>query len=114
MKDLKSRGMLNDTLVVWTTEFGRTPFADSPAGRAHHNAVYSSWMAGGGVNPGTVWGESDELGNTVGSNEVHVHDFHATILQLLGFDHTRLTFRYAGRDLRLTDVAGNVIKGLLA
>ncbi len=114
LKDLKSRGMLQDTLVVWTTEFGRTPFADSPLGRSHQNKVYSSWMAGGGVKAGMVWGESDELGEAVGSNEVHVHDFHATILHLLGFDHTRLTFRYAGRDFRLTDVAGNVVKGLLS
>ncbi len=114
LKDLKSRGMLEDTLVVWTTEFGRTPHADSPEGRSHHNGVFSSWMAGGGVKPGVVWGESDDLGYKVAKDEVHVHDFHATILHLLGFDHTRLTFRYAGRDFRLTDVAGNVVTGLLA
>jgi hypothetical protein len=114
LKDLKSRGMLQDTLVVWTTEFGRTPHADSPHGRAHHNGVFCSWMAGGGAKPGVVWGESDDLGYKPARDEVHVHDLHATILHLLGFDHTRLTFRYAGRDFRLTDVAGNVVKGLIA
>ena len=114
LKDLKSRGMMEDTLVVWTTEFGRSPHADSPQGRAHHNAVFSSWMAGGGAKPGVAWGESDDFGYKVARDEVHVHDFHATILHLLGFDHTRLTFRYAGRDFRLTDVAGNVVNGLLA
>jgi hypothetical protein len=114
LKDLKSRGLLDDTLVVWTTEFGRTPHADSPQGRGHHNLAYSSWMAGGGVKPGTAWGETDDLGYKVAKDEVHVHDFHATILNLLGFDHTRLTFRYAGRDFRLTDVAGKVVKDLLA
>jgi hypothetical protein len=113
LKDLKSRGMLEDTLVVWTTEFGRSPHADSPEGRSHHNTAFSSWIAGGGSKAGTVWGESDDLGYRVAKDEVHVHDFHATILHLLGFDHTRLTFRYAGRDFRLTDVAGNVVKGLL-
>jgi hypothetical protein len=100
--------------VVWTTEFGRTPHADSPNGRTHHNSVYSSWMAGGGVKPGMAWGESDDLGYKVAKDEVHVHDFHATILHLLGFDHTRLTFRHAGRDFRLTDVAGTVVQGILA
>jgi len=114
LKDLKSRGLLDDTLVVWTTEFGRTPHADSPEGRGHYNRAYSSWMAGGGVKGGIAWGQTDDFGYNVVENEVHVHDFHATILHLLGFDHTRLTFRYAGRDFRLTDVAGNVVKGLLA
>jgi hypothetical protein len=114
LKDLKSRGMLEDTLVVWTTEFGRTPFADSPEGRTHHNASYSSWLAGAGVKPGMAWGQSDEFGAKIAENGVHVHDFHATILRLLGFDHTKLTFRYAGRDFRLTDVSGNVVDGILA
>ena len=114
LKDLKSRGMLEDTLVVWTTEFGRSPHVDSPDGRSHYNKSFSSWMAGGGVKPGTAWGQTDDFGANVAENEVHVHDFHATILHLLGFDHTKLTFRYAGRDFRLTDVAGNVVKGLLA
>jgi hypothetical protein len=114
LKDLKSRGMLEDTLVVWTTEFGRTPHADSPEGRGHHNTAFCSWIAGGGVKGGIAWGRSDDFGYRVVENEVHVHDFHATILHLLGFDHTKLTFRYAGRDFRLTDVAGNVVKGILA
>jgi hypothetical protein len=114
IRDLKSRGMLDDTLVVWTTEFGRSPWPDSPEGRSHHVRVYSSWVTGGGSRPGTVYGSSDEMGADVAENGVHVHDFHATILHLLGFDHTRLTFRHAGRDFRLTDVAGNVVKPLLA
>lgn len=116
LKDLKSRGMLDDTLVVWTTEFGRTPFnatADAK-GREHHHWVFSSWLAGAGVRAGTVYGESDELGIRVGRDGVHVHDFHATLLHLLGFDHERLTYRHTGRDFRLTDVAGNVVRGILA
>jgi arylsulfatase A-like enzyme len=114
LKDLKSRGMLDDTLVVWTTEFGRSPHEDGPDGRSHYNKAFSSWMAGGGVKPGIAWGQTDDFGANIAENEVHVHDFHATILHLLGFDHTKLTFRYAGRDFRLTDVAGNVVNGLLA
>jgi hypothetical protein len=113
LQDLKARGMLADTLVVWTTEFGRSPHEDGPNGRNHQNAVYSSWMAGGGVKGGVAWGQSDDFGAKVAENEVHVHDFHATILRCLGFDHTKLTVRYAGRDFRLTDVAGNVVEGLL-
>src|SRR3989454_3135054 len=114
LRDLKSRGMLEDTLVVWTTEFGRTPFTDGPLGRSHHSNAFSSWLAGGGVKAGMVYGKSDEYGARVIENEVHVHDFHATILHLLGFDHERLTFRHAGRDFRLTDVSGNVVKAILA
>jgi hypothetical protein len=114
LKDLKSRGMLDDTLVVWSSEFGRSPWPDSPEGRSHHVFVYSSWMAGAGVRPGMVYGSSDEMGARVAENEVHVHDFHATILHLLGFDHKRLVFRHAGRDFRLTDVAGNVVEKILA
>ena len=114
IRDLKSRGMLDETLVIWTTEFGRTPFTDAPDGRSHQNTVFSSWMAGGGIKGGIVYGKSDEYGAKVAENEVHVHDFHATILHLLGFDHTRLTYRYAGRDFRLTDVAGNVVHDILA
>ncbi len=113
LKDLKSRGMLDDTLVVWTTEFGRSPTAEGKTGRGHYNKVYSSWLAGGGAKGGVVYGKSDELGANVAENEVHVHDFHATILHLLGFDHTKLTFRYAGRDFRLTDVHGRVVKEIL-
>jgi len=116
LKDLKLRGMLDDTLVVWTTEFGRTPFnatADAK-GREHHHWVFSSWLAGAGVKAGTVYGESDDYGINVGKNAVHVHDFHATILHLMGLDHERLTYRHTGRDYRLTDVAGEVVQGILA
>lgn len=116
LRDLKSRGMLDDTLVVWTTEFGRTPFNNSAdaRGREHHHWVYSSWLAGGGTKPGTVYGASDDYGINVAKDQVHVHDLHATILHLMGLDHERLTYRHTGRDYRLTDVAGNVVKGLLA
>lgn len=113
LKDLKSRGMLDDTLVVWTTEFGRSPVGEG-RGRGHHNSAYSSWLAGAGVKGGTVYGKSDEYGNGIAENPVHVHDFHATILHLLGFDHKKLTFRHGGRDFRLTDVAGKVMPALLA
>jgi len=113
--DLKLRGMLDETLVVWTTEFGRTPYhekADHP-GREHHHQVFSSWLAGGGVKSGLVHGSSDEHGIAVAEDRVHVHDFHATILHQLGLDHEELTFRHAGRDYRLTDVHGNVVKEVL-
>jgi uncharacterized protein (DUF1501 family) len=106
--------MLDDTLVVWTTEFGRTPGVDGTKGRGHHSACFSSWMAGGGVKGGIAYGETDELGATVAKDKVHVHDFHATILYLMGLDHERLTYRFGGRDYRLTDVFGNVVKGVLA
>jgi uncharacterized protein (DUF1501 family) len=116
IRDLQGRGMLEDTLVVWTTEFGRTPYHETAghAGREHHHQVFSSWLAGGGIKSGMVWGASDEFGIGVAENRVHVHDLHATILHLLGLDHERLTFRHAGRDYRLTDVEGNVVKGILA
>jgi hypothetical protein len=116
LRDLKRRGMLEDTLVVWTTEFGRTPFnaAAGAAGREHHHWVFSSWLAGAGVKPGITYGKSDEYGIDVGEDPVHVHDFHATILHLLGLDHERLTYRHTGRDYRLTDVAGRVVKEILA
>lgn len=116
LKDLKQRGMLDDTLVVWTTEFGRTPFNNTAEakGREHHPWAFSSWLAGAGVKAGTVYGETDEHGVRVANNGVHVHDFHATILHLMGFDHEKLTFRHSGRDYRLTDVEGNVVKGVLA
>ncbi|WP_442507936.1 DUF1501 domain-containing protein [Novipirellula sp. SH528] len=116
LTDLKQRGMLDRTLVVWTTEFGRTPFhqkADHP-GREHHNHCFSSWMAGGGVKGGIVHGASDEHGIMTAEGAVHTHDLHATILHLLGIDHERLTYRYAGRDFRLTDVHGRVPKEILA
>ena len=114
--DLKQRGMLDDTLVVWTTEFGRTPYHEKAdhRGREHHHQVFSSWMAGGGVKSGMVYGSSDPLGIDVAELKVHVHDFHATILHLLGLDHERLTYRFAGRDYRLTDVHGDVVRGILA
>jgi hypothetical protein len=114
IRDLKRRGMLDETLIVWTTEFGRTPGEDAPGGRGHHGAVFSSWLAGGGVKGGSVYGKSDDIGARVEENQVHVHDFHATILHLLGFDHTKLTYRHAGRDFRLTDVHGTVVKEILA
>ncbi len=116
LRDLKQRGMLEDTLVVWTTEFGRTPFnaAAGAAGREHHHWVFSSWLAGAGVKPGITYGESDEYGINVGKDPVHVHDFHATILHLMGLDHERLTYRHTGRDYRLTDVHGNVVTPILA
>ena len=116
LKDLKQRGMLDETLVVWTTEFGRTPFnaAQNAAGREHHHWVFSSWMAGGGVKPGITYGESDSYGIDVAKDVVHIHDFHATILHLMGLDHERLTYRHTGRDYRLTDVAGRVVHEILS
>ncbi|MBM4003782.1 MAG: DUF1501 domain-containing protein [Planctomycetes bacterium] len=115
LSDLKRRGMLQDTLVVWTSEFGRTPFnaAADAKGREHHHWVYSSWLAGAGVKPGITYGESDDYGIDVARDPVHVHDFHATILHLLGLDHTRLTYRHSGRDYRLTDVHGRVVHDIL-
>jgi Protein of unknown function (DUF1501) len=116
LKDLASRGMLEDTLVVWTTEFGRTPFNNTAdaKGREHHNWAFSSWLAGAGVRPGIVYGETDEYGMKPAKDAVHVHDFHATILHLMGLDHERLTYRHSGRDYRLTDVAGQRVAGVLA
>ena len=113
--DLKQRGMLKDTLVLWGGEFGRTPMVQGGSdGRDHHPNAFTMWMAGGGVKPGVTMGESDELGFNVVKDKVHVHDLHATILHLLGFDHTKLTYRFQGRDFRLTDVQGNVVNKLLA
>lgn len=115
IQDLKQRGMLKDTLVVWGGEFGRTPMVQGGNdGRDHHPNAFTMWLAGGGVKPGLVMGESDELGFNVIKDKVHVHDLHATMLHMLGFDHTKLTFRFQGRDFRLTDVQGNVIQKLLA
>jgi hypothetical protein len=115
LKDLKARGMLDETILVWTSEFGRKPGDASPdeEGRQHQSAVYSSWVAGGGFMPG-VYGSSDPYGYTVESNPVHIHDLQATILHQLGLDFTKLTYRYAGRDFRLTDVGGQVVQDLLA
>ncbi len=116
LRDMRSRGLLDETLVVWTTEFGRTPFnsAKDAKGREHHAESFSTWMAGAGVKPGMNYGSSDEHGCAVAENEVHIHDFHATILHLMGLNHEALTFRHAGRDFRLTDVAGNVVHDILA
>jgi hypothetical protein len=116
LRDLKSRGMLDDTVVVWTTEFGRTPTVPDPSaeGRGHHATAYSSWVAGGGFAGGKAYGVSDEIGGLVVQDEVSVHDLQATILNQLGLDHKRLTYRHAGRDYRLTDVHGTVVNGILA
>jgi hypothetical protein len=115
IKDLKQRGMLDDTLVVWGGEFGRTPMVQGgDDGRDHHPNAFTMWLAGGGIKPGLTLGESDDLGFQAVVDKVHVHDLHATILHLLGFDHTRLTYRFQGRDFRLTDVSGQVVQKLLA
>jgi hypothetical protein len=114
LKDLKARGLLHDTLVIWGGEFGRTPTAENADGREHHPFGFSMWLAGGGIKGGMVHGATDEFGWHAVENRVHVHDLHATILHLLGLDHTKLTYRYSGRDYRLTDVFGKVIKPILA
>jgi hypothetical protein len=118
VQDLKERGMLEDTLVVWCSEFGRTPFGqgnpNDPKGRDHFGRAYSWWMAGGGVKPGSVYGSTDEFGWNIAENPVHVHDMQATMLNLCGIDHERLTFRYQGRQYRLTDVHGKVVKGVVS
>ena len=114
LKDLKTRGLLEDTLVLWGGEFGRTPTAQGGDGRDHNPHGYSMWMAGGGVKPGTVYGATDDYGYYAVENKMHIHDLHASILHLLGMDHTKLTYRYAGRDFRLTDVSGNVHQGIIA
>ncbi|HKP11658.1 MAG TPA: DUF1501 domain-containing protein [Blastocatellia bacterium] len=115
IKDLKQRGMLDDTLVIWGGEFGRTPMMQAgDDGGDHHPNAFTMWLAGGGIKQGITIGETDELGFNVVKDKVHVHDLHATILRLLGFDHTQLTYRFQGRDFRLTDVHGSVVEGLLA
>jgi hypothetical protein len=118
IKDLKARGMLDDTLIVWGGEFGRTNYCQGKIqkdfGRDHHPRCFTAWMAGGGIKPGSVFGETDEFGYNIVSDGVHVHDFHATMLHLLGIDHERLTYKFQGRRYRLTDVAGKLVKGLLA
>jgi hypothetical protein len=115
VRDLKQRGLLADTLVIWGGEFGRTPMVQGGNdGRDHHNRGYSVWLAGGGVKAGYVHGMTDDLGFNVVSDPVHVHDLNATLLHLLGFEHTRLTYRFQGRDYRLTDVHGNLVPGILA
>ncbi|MBI1309931.1 DUF1501 domain-containing protein [bacterium] len=114
LADLNQRGLLNDTLVIWAGEFGRTPYGQSGSGRDHNNKGYSIWMAGGGVKGGLAYGSTDEIGYQAIENPVHIHDWHATILHLLGLDHERLTFNYGGRNFRLTDVHGRVVQGILA
>ncbi len=116
LADLRQRGLLDETLVVWTTEFGRTPFNEQPGmgGREHHHLAFSSWLAGGGVKPGMIYGATDDLGLEVVEDRVHLHDFHATILHLLGLDHEQLTFRHGGRDYRLTDVHGRIVKQIIS
>ena len=116
VKDLKQRGLLEDTLVLWGGEFGRTPMVQGGTddGRDHHPNAFTMWMAGGGIKPGVTLGRTDELGFNVVEDPVHVHDLHATLLHALGFDHTKLTYRFQGRDFRLTDVAGRVVQELLA
>jgi hypothetical protein len=115
IKDLKQRGMLEDTLIIWGGEFGRTPMGQG-SGRDHHINAFSIFLAGGGIKGGMTWGSTDELGYKFVEDDqkVHVHDLHATMLHLCGIDHKRLTYRYQGRDFRLTDVLGNVVKGVLA
>jgi hypothetical protein len=120
IKDLKQRGLLQDTLIVWGGEFGRTPMNEDRTGnkdligRDHHPHAFTIWMAGGGIKPGITYGATDEFGYHVAENQVHVHDLQATILHCLGLEHTKLTYRFQGRDYRLTDVHGEVVKGLLA
>ncbi|HEX5271268.1 MAG TPA: DUF1501 domain-containing protein, partial [Gemmataceae bacterium] len=120
LTDLKRRGMLDDTLVIWGGEFGRTPMGEirdvggKDIGRNHHIDAFTVWLAGGGVKPGQNIGATDEFGYAPVEDPIHVHDLHATILHLLGLEHTRLTFRFQGRDFRLTDVSGEVVRKLLA
>ncbi len=123
LTDLKQRGMLDETLVIWGGEFGRTPTVELPTpgsnagkinGRDHNHYGFSMWLAGGGVNAGSIYGSTDEFGFKAEENPVHVHDLHATLLKLLGFEHEKFTYRYAGRDYRLTDVHGKVVSGLIA
>jgi arylsulfatase A-like enzyme len=117
LQDLKARGLLRDTLVLWGGEFGRTPTAQGSAermGRDHHPYGFTMWMAGGGVKAGVTYGATDEYGYYAIENRVHVHDLHATLLHLLGFDHKRLVYPFSGRNMRLTDVHGEVVNSILA
>jgi len=114
LKDLKSRGLLEDTIVLWGGEFGRTPTSEGAKGRDHNNRGFSVWLAGGGIKGGTVYGSTDEIGYAAAENRTHVHDLHATILHLMGINHEKLTYRYSGRDFRLTDVSGTIARGILA
>jgi arylsulfatase A-like enzyme len=119
IKDLKQRGLLDSTLVIWGGEFGRTPMNenrnhDGFLGRDHHPHAFSIWMAGGGLKHGLTYGATDEIGYRAVENPVHIHDLQATILHLMGLEHTRLTYHFQGRDYRLTDVHGEIVKGILA
>ena len=119
VKDLKQRGMLDNTLVIWGGEFGRTPMNEERnrskfLGRDHHPKAFSMWLAGGGIKGGVTVGRTDDFGYTVVEDPVEIHDLHATVLHLMGIDHTKLTYRFQGRDFRLTDVSGTVVKKLLA
>jgi Protein of unknown function (DUF1501) len=114
LTDLKSRGLLDTTLVVWGGEFGRTPMAQGTNGRDHNPYGFTMWLAGGGIKGGTIYGATDDFGFKAIEKPVHVHDIHATILYLFGIDHTKLTYRYSGRDFRLTDVSGAVLHDLIA
>jgi len=119
IKDLKQRGLLDDTLVIWGGEFGRTNYSQGKLtpdgfGRDHHPRCFTMWMAGGGVKPGFTYGNTDDFGYNITSNPVHVHDFQATIMHLLGIDHERLTFKHQGRRYRLTDISGKVVSDLMA
>ena len=122
IRDLKQRGLLDETLVIWGAEFGRTPLRQgingdgtkTSPGRDHHKDAYSMWMAGGGIKPGITYGRTDDYGFNIAENPVHTHDLNATVLHLLGLDHERLTFRYQGRDYRLTDIHGELVHGILA
>ena len=114
LEDLKQRGLLEDTLVWWGGEFGRTPFTQGNNGRDHNPDGFTIWLAGGGVKPGFSHGDTDEFGQNAVINKVHMHDLHATILHLMGMDHEQLTYRYSGRDFRLTDVHGRVVHDIIA
>lgn len=114
LKDLRQRGLLDETLVVWSGEFGRTPFAQGKNGRDHNQYGFTVWMAGGGVKPGTIYGSTDDWGYKAIENRLEIHDLHATMLYLLGIDHTRSTYRFSGRDMRLTDVHGHVVHDIIA
>ena len=112
--DLKQRGLLDDTLVVWTTEFGRMPFTQGATGRDHNGGTFVTWLAGGGIRGGASYGQSDDFAYQSALDGTYCYDLHATILHLLGLDHTQLTYRYAGRDFRLTDVYGRVAREIIA
>jgi len=114
LKDLKAKGLLDETLVIWAGEFGRTPFSQGSDGRDHNPFGFTIWLAGGGIRGGMAYGATDEYGYKAVDQRVEIYDLHATMLHLLGMDHTRLTFRFGGRDMRLTDVHGKVVDGILA